>query len=109
MDNFDRQSARGRVDSVHQAAEEVRAILQKHEIVEGLVQRQEMPRQDLVENLVQKQNFMYKQMELWLQKQVLVLLETSVQLVELFLGISVQRVELFLGISVQRVELFLET
>ena len=57
MDNFDRQAAGGRVDSVQQAAEEVRAILHKHEIVEGLVHRQEMPRQDLVENLVQKQNF----------------------------------------------------
>ena len=45
-----------RVDSVQQAASEVRAILQKHELVEGLVQKQDMPRHDLVENLVQKQN-----------------------------------------------------
>jgi len=45
-----------RVESVQEAAEEVRAILKKHELVEGLVQKQDMPRQDLVEGLVHKQN-----------------------------------------------------
>ncbi len=45
-----------RVESVSEAAEEVRAILQKHQLVEGLVHKQDMPRQDLVEGLVHKQN-----------------------------------------------------
>ncbi|MGD2141210.1 MAG: magnesium transporter, partial [Burkholderiales bacterium] len=45
-----------RVESVQEAAEEVRAILQKHQLVEGLVHKQDMPRQGLVEGLVHKQN-----------------------------------------------------
>jgi magnesium transporter len=45
-----------RVESVQEAAEEVRAILKKHQLVEGLVQKQDMPRHDLVEGLVHKQN-----------------------------------------------------
>ena len=45
-----------RVESVQEAADEVRAILKKHQLVEGLVHKQDMPRQDLVEGLVHKQN-----------------------------------------------------
>jgi magnesium transporter len=45
-----------RVESVPEAAAEVRAILEKHELVEGLVHKQDMPRHDLVEGLVHKQN-----------------------------------------------------
>ena len=45
-----------RVESVAEAAAEVRAILQKHELVEGLVHKQDMPRHELVEGLVHKQN-----------------------------------------------------
>lgn len=45
-----------RVDSVQEAVAEVSAILQKHQLVEGLVHKQDMPRQDLVEGLVHKQN-----------------------------------------------------
>lgn len=45
-----------RVDSVQEAASEVRAILQKHQLVEGLVQKQDMARHELVEGLVHKQN-----------------------------------------------------
>jgi magnesium transporter len=45
-----------RVESVPEAAAEVRAILQKQELVEGLVHKQDMPRQDLVEGLLHKQN-----------------------------------------------------
>jgi len=44
------------VESVQEAADEVRAILKKHQLVEGLVHKQDMPRQDLVEGLVHKQN-----------------------------------------------------
>lgn len=47
---------RKRVDSVQEAADEIRAILQKHELVEGLVHKQDMPRHELVEGLVHKQN-----------------------------------------------------
>ena len=35
-----------------EAADEVRAILKKHQLVEGLVHKQDMPRQDLVEGLL---------------------------------------------------------
>ena len=40
--------------SVQESLEQVMALLHKHELVEGLVQRQQGPRQDLVENLVHK-------------------------------------------------------
>ena len=40
--------------SVQDSLEEVTALLHKHELVEGLVRRQEGPRQELVENLVHK-------------------------------------------------------
>jgi magnesium transporter len=40
--------------SVQESLEQVTALLHKHELVEGLVQRQEGPRQELVENLVHK-------------------------------------------------------
>jgi len=40
--------------SVQESLEQVTALLHKHELVEGLVQRQDGPRQDLVENLVHK-------------------------------------------------------
>jgi magnesium transporter len=40
--------------SVQNSLEQVTALLHKHELVEGLVQRQEGPRQELVENLVHK-------------------------------------------------------
>ena len=40
--------------SVQESLEQVIALLHKHELVEGLVQRQEGPRQDLVENLVHR-------------------------------------------------------
>jgi magnesium transporter len=39
---------------VQDSLEEVTALLHKHELVEGLVQRQEGPRQELFENLVHK-------------------------------------------------------
>jgi magnesium transporter len=40
--------------SVQDSLEQVTALLHKHELVEGLVQRQEGPRQELVEHLVHK-------------------------------------------------------
>jgi magnesium transporter len=40
--------------SVHDSLEQVTALLHKHELVEGLVRRQEGPRQQLVENFVHK-------------------------------------------------------
>lgn len=49
-------SKQERVDSVQEAASQIRAILQKHGLVETLVHRQDMPRHDLVEELVHKQN-----------------------------------------------------
>jgi len=50
------EQKRKRVDSVQETLAQVRAIVQKHKLVEGLVQMQDMPRQDLVEGLVHKQN-----------------------------------------------------
>src|SRR5688500_12610367 len=40
--------------SVQESLERVTELLRKHELVEGLVQRQQGPRQELVENLVHK-------------------------------------------------------
>ena len=45
-----------RTQSVQEALEQVRALLQKHRIVENMVHKQDMPRHDLVESLVHKQN-----------------------------------------------------
>jgi magnesium transporter len=48
--------AKKRTQSVQEALEQVRALLQKHRIVEDMVHKQDMPRHDLVESLVHKQN-----------------------------------------------------
>jgi magnesium transporter len=45
-----------RTQSVQEALEQVRALLQKHRIVEDMVHKQDMPRHELVESLVHKQN-----------------------------------------------------
>ena len=45
-----------RTESVQEALEEVRSLLQKHRIVENMVHNQDMPRHELVESLVHKQN-----------------------------------------------------
>jgi magnesium transporter len=41
---------------VREALDQVKALLQKHRIVESLVHKQDMPRRELVESLVHKQN-----------------------------------------------------
>ncbi|MGH8728961.1 MAG: magnesium transporter [Burkholderiales bacterium] len=43
-------------ESVHEHLEEVTRLLAKHRVVENLVERQEMPRHELVGSLVHKQN-----------------------------------------------------
>lgn len=45
-----------RTESVQEALEQIRALLQKHRIVESMVHKQDMPRHELVESLVHKQN-----------------------------------------------------
>jgi magnesium transporter len=45
-----------RTQSVQEALEQVRALLQKHRIVESMVLKQDMPRHELVESLVHQQN-----------------------------------------------------
>jgi len=40
-----------RTQSVQEALEQVRALLQKHRIVEEMVHKQDMPRHELVESL----------------------------------------------------------
>ena len=45
-----------RTQSVQESLDQVRALLQKHRIVESMVHRQDMPRHELVESLVHKQN-----------------------------------------------------
>jgi magnesium transporter len=45
-----------RAQGVQAALEQVRTLLQKHRIVEGMVHKQDMPRHELVESLVHKQN-----------------------------------------------------
>jgi magnesium transporter len=45
-----------RTQGVQAALEQVRTLLQKHRIVEGMVHKQDMPRHELVESLVHKQN-----------------------------------------------------
>ncbi len=45
-----------RTQSVQEALDQVREMLQKHRLVESLVHKQDMPRHELVESLVHKQN-----------------------------------------------------
>jgi magnesium transporter len=55
MDMAETES-RQRLESVHDAVAQIRALLQKHKLVEDLVHKQDMPRHGLVESLVHKQN-----------------------------------------------------
>jgi len=51
-----RVAERKRTPSVQEALDQVKALLQKHRIVESMVHKQDMPRHELVESLVHKQN-----------------------------------------------------
>ena len=51
-----RVAERKRTPSVQEALNQVKALLQKHRIVEDMVHKQDMPRHELVESLVHKQN-----------------------------------------------------
>ncbi|MGH8395191.1 MAG: magnesium transporter [Pseudomonas sp.] len=51
-----RVAERKRNPGVREALDQVKALLQKHRIVESLVHKQDMPRRELVESLVHKQN-----------------------------------------------------
>ena len=51
-----RAAERKRTPSVQDALDQVKALLQKHRIVESMVHKQDMPRHELVESLVHKQN-----------------------------------------------------
>jgi magnesium transporter len=51
-----KERKRKRVDSVQEALAQVRSIVQRHKLVEGLVHMQDTPRHELVEGLVHKQN-----------------------------------------------------
>src|SRR3990172_4391060 len=51
-----RVAERKRTSSVQEALDQVKALLQKHRIVESMVHKQDMPRHELVESLVHKQN-----------------------------------------------------
>ena len=53
-----------RTPSVQEALDQVRALLQKHRIVETMVHKQDMPRHELVESLVHKQNLVELQKRL---------------------------------------------
>ena len=55
---------RKRTPSVQDALDQVRALLQKHRIVESMVRKQDMPRHELVESLVHKQNLVELQKKL---------------------------------------------
>lgn len=55
---------RKRTSSVQDALDQVRALLQKHRIVESMVRKQDMPRHELVESLVHKQNLVELQKKL---------------------------------------------
>lgn len=46
----------GSKESLSKTLEQVVSILEKHQLVENLVQKQEMPKHELVESLVQRQN-----------------------------------------------------
>ena len=51
-----RVAERKRTPGVQEALDQVKALLQKHRIVESMVHKQDMPRHELVESLVHKQN-----------------------------------------------------
>src|ERR1700704_375110 len=51
-----RVAERKRTPSVQEALDQVKALLEKHRIVESMVHKQDMPRHELVESLVRKQN-----------------------------------------------------
>jgi magnesium transporter len=51
-----RVAERKRTPGVQEALDQVKALLQKHRIVESMVHKQDMPRNELVESLVHKQN-----------------------------------------------------
>jgi magnesium transporter len=51
-------------ESLPEALEQIRALLNKHRIVEGMVRNQNMPRHELVESLVHKQNLVELQKRL---------------------------------------------
>ena len=53
-----------RTPSVQEALDQVKALLQKHRIVETMVHKQDMPRHELVESLVHKQNLVELQKRL---------------------------------------------
>jgi len=55
---------RKRTPSVQEALDQVKALLQKHRIVESMVRKQDMPRHELVESLVHKQNLVELQKKL---------------------------------------------
>jgi len=55
---------RKRTPSVQDALDQVKALLQKHRIVESMVHKQDMPRHELVESLVHKQNLVELQKKL---------------------------------------------
>jgi magnesium transporter len=45
-----------RTEGVREALEQVKVLLQKHRMVEGMVHKQDMPRHELVESIVRRQN-----------------------------------------------------
>ncbi|HVY07296.1 MAG TPA: magnesium transporter [Burkholderiales bacterium] len=53
-----------RTQGLQEALEQIRALLQKHRIVEDMVHKQDMPRHELVESLVHKQNVVELQKKL---------------------------------------------
>jgi magnesium transporter len=55
-DNTDTSEAQSVQDDVQQAVREVQSLLARARRVEGLVHRQDMPRHELIENMVHKQN-----------------------------------------------------
>jgi magnesium transporter len=59
-----RVAERKRTPSVQEALDQVKALLQKHRIVESMVHKQDMPRHELVESLVHKQNVVELQKKL---------------------------------------------
>ena len=45
-----------RKESLGEIIEQINNLLEKHKIVEGLVEKQDVPKQNLIKNLVNKQN-----------------------------------------------------
>ena len=45
-----------RKESLGEIIEQINNLLEKHKIVEGLVEKQDVPKQKLIKNLVNKQN-----------------------------------------------------